>query len=221
MSRRESFLAWPDRGIIGYATLLGSAQIFWWLLAYGGASWLTGLHHRRVRVHLDVELALPFVPAMVLPYLSINVLFLLAPFVLRTRRQLLALTAALAGMTGVAALCFLVLPAETAYAAIRDAGAWAPWVELAQLLALPHNLVPSLHVAMSSLTLAVYARSCAALGKLMLATWAALIAFSTLLTWQHHLVDVAAGLVLAWLALRFIYDRWPGIEPKVSPIIPL
>src|SRR4051812_21696325 len=126
--RREPFLAWPGAGLLAYALLLGTAQTLWWLLAYGGADWLTGLHGRRVRIHLDAELDIPFVPALVLAYLSINVVFLAVPFVLRTRRELEALTATLAVVTGVAAVCFLLVPAEPAFEP-ADAGAWEPLVE--------------------------------------------------------------------------------------------
>lgn len=204
---REPFLAWPGFALVGYALFLGALQSLWWMLAYGGADWVAGLHSFRVRIHLDAELSIPFVPAFVLVYLSISPLFLMSPFVLRSRRQLQALALALAVVTGVAAGSFLVMPAAPAYPP-QDAGGWTWLVQFARRVALRHNMVPSLHVTMSCVTLAAYAQHCGRLGKWLLAGWASLIALSTLLTHQHHLVDVAGGFLLAWAGYRLVYLRW-------------
>jgi membrane-associated phospholipid phosphatase len=209
--RREPFLAWPGWGLLGYALALGTAQSLWWGLVYHGADALTRLHDHRVRVHLDLELAIPLVPALILAYLSINLVFLPAPFILRNRQELLALTVSLAAVTGIAGIGFVLLPAEPAYPPNPDAGPWAQLLEMNHAIVLQHNLVPSLHVAMSCLTLGAYAMRCGPLGKSFLGAWAGLIALATLLTHEHHLLDVAAGLALAWVGRRFIYERW--LEP--------
>ncbi len=78
----------------------------------------------RVRVHLDAELAMPFVPPLILAYLSLNLIFIPAPFILRTRRELQALALSLVVMTTVAGIGFLLFPAELAYSS-RDPGAWS------------------------------------------------------------------------------------------------
>jgi membrane-associated phospholipid phosphatase len=164
---------------------------------------------------------MPFVPASVLAYLSLDLVFLAAPFVLRRRRELKALALCLAAVTAVAGVGFLLIPAEPAYPP-RDAGAWSAPFAVARGMALRYNLVPSLHVAMGCVCLAAYADRCGATGKVLLAAWAAAIALSTLLTHQHHLLDVAAGLALAAAGKRFIYDPYrtlpPGPRtPRASP----
>ena len=107
---------------------------------------------------------------------------------------------------------FLLLPAEVAYSR-RDAGAWSGLLGFARGVALPYNLVPSLHVAMGCVCLAAYATRCGAVGKALLAAGAAAIALSTLFTHQHHLLDVLTGLALAAAAKRLIYDRWTAPLP--------
>jgi hypothetical protein len=194
----------------------------WWVIVYHGANWLTSLHGWRVRVHLDAELAIPLVPVFLVPYLSVNLLYLPAPFILRTRRELQALALSLAAVTAVAGVGFLMAPAEVAYPDV-DAGAWAGLLAVTRRMALPHNLVPSLHVAMSCVCVAAYAGKCRWIGKACLGTWAAAIALSTLLTHQHHLLDVATGLALAVVGKRLVYDRWcarrqtPSLDRSASP----
>ena len=204
---REAFLGWPGWALILRALLLSLPVTGWWVLVYHGANWLTEGRSWRVRVHLDVERAMPFVPSFILGYLSLNLVFLPAPFVLRSRRELEALALSLAVAIGVAGVCFLLIPAELAYPK-SDPGAWAALFTLAHELALSYNLVPSLHVAMSCLCLAAYATHCGKLGKSLLGLWAATIAVSTLLIHEHHLLDVLTGLILAIAGKLLIYDRW-------------
>jgi hypothetical protein len=76
------------------------------------ANWLTGLHGWRVRIHLDAELGIPLPPVFQVAYLSVNLLYLPAPFILRSRHELQALALCLAAVTTVAGVCFVVFPAE-------------------------------------------------------------------------------------------------------------
>jgi hypothetical protein len=177
------------------------------VLVYHGADHLTGWRADRVRIHLDAELAMPFVPAFILAYLSLDLVFVPAPFILRSRRELEALALTLAWVTAVAGVGFLLVPAEPAYP-IRDPGAWSGLFQVARAMALRYNMVPSLHVALSCACLAAYGTSRGGAGKLLLATWGVAIALATLLTHQHHLLDVATGLLLAMAGKCFIYDRW-------------
>jgi membrane-associated phospholipid phosphatase len=203
--------------------MLGAGLTAWWLLIYGGADWLTARHTRRVRVHLDAELHIPLVPELVVAYLSIDLLFVLAPFILRDRRQLNALAAALAAVTLVAGLCFLLLPAELAFPADEGPGPDEPLgllLTFARRVALHYNLAPSLHVALSSVCLAAYAGRAGPLGRVLLWTWAGIIAASTVLTHQHHLLDVVTGFALAWAGTHFIYRRWLKLAPQTHPASP-
>jgi membrane-associated phospholipid phosphatase len=161
---------------------------------------------------------MPFVPPFILAYLSMDLVFVPAPFILRSRRELEALALTLAAATAVAGVSFLLFPAELAYARC-DPGPWSAFFGFAREVALSYNLVPSLHVAMSCICLAAYATRCGATGRLLLTTWAAGIALSTLLTHQHHLLDVAAGLALAVTCKRFIYDRWQALPPDERTLL--
>src|SRR5207237_8516603 len=81
---RQPFWGWPGWKHLGRTFLLGTLFGLWFALVFAGANHVTALHAYRVRLHLDAELAMPFVPAAVLGYLSIYTLFWMAPFILRT-----------------------------------------------------------------------------------------------------------------------------------------
>jgi membrane-associated phospholipid phosphatase len=223
MNRRpDPFWSWPDGKHLGCAALLALAMGLWFELIYGGADVLAAQHSHRVRLHLDGELAIPFVPETVLLYLSLYLLFWAAPFVLHSRRELKALTATLAVVTLCAGVCFMFLPAESAFPTPSDMGAWTGPVRFAKGLALRYNYVPSLHVALGVVCVAVFASRAAVVGKVVLWAWALAICASTLLLHQHYLIDVVTGFALGLAGVGWGYRRWtaprPGAEtPPASP----
>lgn len=206
---KRAFWHWPGWPRLGEAVLLGLALTAWWLLIYGGANYLTGLHDFRIRVDLPFEGDIPFVPASVIGYISIYPLFWMAPFILSSRRELHALIGTLAVVTFVAGLCFVALPvANVLETPAADLGVWATPVHLAKTVAMTNNLLPSLHVGLAVVCIAVYAPHTQSLGKGMLWLWSLLIAGSTILLHQHYLIDVLSGYALALAGMRWGYRRW-------------
>lgn len=203
----EPFFAWPGWPNVRYAIFLGLLVSAWWVLVYGGANYLTRFIPYRVRLHLDAELSIPFVPASVLGYMSIYPLFWAAPFVLRRREELRSLALTLSGITLVAAICFLVFPADSLFRTPPEWGAWRPLISFAKELALQHNFAPSLHVGLAVVCITIYARRAARWGKATLWIWSAVVALSTLLLHQHYVIDVITGYALSWAGVWWIYDR--------------
>jgi hypothetical protein len=204
---RHRLFAWPGWRHLGEAYGLGVLFAIWLEVIYGGADYITGLRTARVPVHFGWELTIPFVPAMTAVYLSIFPLFWIAPFVLRTRREVLALVASMALVTLCAGVVFLLLPAELAYDSPQVPEAWSWLYTVADVLNLRYNLVPSLHVALSLLCIDIYSRRAAVVGRLLLWAWGLAIALATLLTHQHHVLDVVTGLLLAMIVSRRFYLR--------------
>lgn len=205
----EPFLAWPGWAHLRAAALLALAAALWFLIVYGGADWLTAHRDFRVPVHTAAELHIPFVPAMTAFYMSLYGLFLLAPFVLRTRREFAAAVATIAVTIAAGGIGFLLFPAELAFAPVREEqlGAWAGMYHLADELNLTYNLLPSLHVAFAVVCVAIFAPRASGAVKALLWLWAALIAASTVLIHQHHVLDVVTGWLLALACVRTVYRR--------------
>ncbi len=207
--RSEPFLAWPGWDHLREAALLSLADSLWFLLVYGGMDWWTAQRTFRVPVHFAAELRIPFVPAMTVFYMSIYGLFLLAPFVLRTRREFRAAVATTAAAIAVAGVSFLLFPAQLAFAPAREdqLGIWAGLYHLADDLNLTYNLAPSLHVTFAVICVALFSPHASRPVRFALWLWALLIAASTVLTHQHHVLDAVTGWLLALACVRLVAAR--------------
>ena len=184
------------------AARLGARNGLWFTAVYAGADAFTACHSWRVRVDLPIEQAIPFVPAMTLAYLSIYALILLAPLVLRSPAQLRSLACDHAWIITLAGIGFLLLPAELNYPPPGQLGIWSALFNFADRVNLTYNLVPSLHVALAVACVRHYVVRAGLSLRVALWSWAGLIALSTLLTHQHHLLDVVTGWGLALVVTR-------------------
>jgi membrane-associated phospholipid phosphatase len=84
----------------------------------------------------------------------------------------------------------------------------------ARTFALEYNMVPSLHVALSVCCVAIFVRRATAFGRVLLWSWAAAIALSTLLTHQHHVIDAVTGWLLG-LAVSRSVPEGPAADSKL------
>jgi hypothetical protein len=120
----EAFFGWPGWKHLRYALLLSLAGSLWFALVYGGADAFTAHRTFRVRVYFDAELGIPFIPEMALIYMSIYLLFLAAPFILRQRHEFLALAMTLNLVILMSGICFLLFPAQVAFPPPKNFGAF-------------------------------------------------------------------------------------------------
>jgi hypothetical protein len=205
MNQHRPFFAWPGWSHLRFAWLQTIFVSAWFVFVFIGCDWITAHRTMRVRVHLDAELHIPLIPSFTLIYMSIYLLFLAAPFVLRTRKEITTLAAAQAFTIFVAGICFLLIPAQLAFAPATDSqlGIWKDLFRFADKLNLDCNLVPSLHVALSIVCIELFAAHAKTVGKIFLRGWGFLIAASTVFTHQHHLLDAATGYLLAFAVVKF------------------
>ncbi len=173
------------------------------VVIYVGSDYVTSIRDRRLRVDFSFEQNLPFVPELILVYSSLYLMFLAMPFVLRSKREICCFVALMTLITGVAGLCFLVVPAEIRFEVPTRLGRVPSAFRVADSINLTYNLCPSLHVAYSVACAEVFRRKAPQRGWLF-HFWALAIAISAWLTYQHHLVDLVAGYVLSIVATSFV-----------------
>jgi protein-tyrosine phosphatase len=81
----------------------------------------------------------------------------------------------------------------------------------------PYNLLPSLHIAFLTILAQHYARHIRRFWRHASNVWFFLVGLSTLLTYQHHFLDVVAGFALGVCCIYFIREsapRFPVIENR-------
>lgn len=191
------------------AVLLSVALSLMFVLVYGGCNAFASQRTDLGSCFFAWELRIPFSPLLIVPYMSID-LFFVASFLLCAERiELRAHARRIAMAILVAGSAFLVFPLTAGYPRPEVSG-WSRWLfEFLWSFDKPHNLVPSLHVALASLLWPVYARRARSYGPLrwVLHGWFTLIIASPLLTWQHHLVDVATGAMLGQVCMFVFPER--------------
>jgi hypothetical protein len=193
----EPFVAWPGWKHLGYAALLTAGVDILFAAVYFGADYITGLRAHHLHLFLPQELAIPLWPSMILVYDSLYLLFILAPFVLRTREALNRLAIAAAATITASGILFLIFPAELGFKTPIVTGPFKTIFEISDRVNLDYNLVPSLHVGLAMICLQAFWPKAPRVARLCLAVWGAALILSTLLTHQHHVLDAVAGAGLA------------------------
>jgi len=148
----------------------------------------------RMQVGFAWETAIPFHRWAFLVYFSVFALPFSIPFVVRERSELRRWGLRMATTIAVAGLVFLVFPAQLEYPPDTGGGRI---VGLARSICGTYNLLPSLHVALTVVIIASLWPHLGKRGKWLFSGWGAALLASTLLTHQHHVLDVVAGLALS------------------------
>jgi membrane-associated phospholipid phosphatase len=200
----EPFLKWPGWNHIKFAILVSLVGIIWFLIVYGGCNAITAHRDTRVRIHFDWELHIPLIPAMTLCYMSIYALFIAAPFIIRERKEFLRLSFRLNAAILIAGILFLLIPGRLAFPPAQNLGAFEALFRFADQLNLDYNLFPSLHVALSVICTATFVSRALPFTRIALWLWAIAISLSTVLTHQHHVLDVVGGWLLAVVLKRLL-----------------
>lgn len=153
------------------------------------------------RLHMAWELSIPYWPAAYPLYLSALVMPFVVAVKVRDARAIGLWERRMALAIVLAALVYLLLPGQLAYES-APAGAWQPLADATRQMAGRHNLLPSLHVALTLVIVLAVWPHCTLRDRALVALWAVALGASTLLTHQHHVLDVLAGAVLGAFAGR-------------------
>lgn len=199
----------PDKKKIITLFTWGLASGLGFILFYGGSNFLAGTNPVRFNFWFDWESKTPFIKEFIWLYLSLNIALILpiftgSAFKLKRYYQTNIVTLI------IGSVFFLLYPSQLGFSRIVPSDPlYSSIYSFLFYLDHPHNLVPSLHVTYS--TLAIYCvieqnPEKPALTFIFLC-WLILIALSVVFVHQHHLIDVATGFLLAYLGIRFVYNR--------------
>lgn len=162
---------------------------------------LTHLRGDAGRAVFDWERAIPFVPWTIVPYLSLIGFFALSFLVRRQRSAVDCHVAAVAINLCLSATCYLLMPLRFDFERPLPDGVWGPLFELLSAADLPYNRAPSLHISVLLILWVRFSPWLAGWQKAGLGAWFLLVALSVLTTYQHHVIDVPAGLMVGALSV--------------------
>ena len=161
----------------------------------------------------DWERSLPFVPWLMLPYMSIDLFYAASLFVFRKRKQLDRHALRLLLATVISLLGFLIFPLRFSFAVPKAEG-FNGLLQAALLTFDKHyNQAPSLHISLLIVLWVMYAKKLYGWAKLVMHAWFLAIGASVLLVYQHHFIDVWTGALVGLACLYLIPDapfawRW-------------
>jgi protein-tyrosine phosphatase/membrane-associated phospholipid phosphatase len=176
------------------------------LIVYGWCNWISSQRHDVGTLYFQWERFIPFVPLMIIPYMSIDLFFVAAPFVCRSQRELATFSKRIIAAIVVAGICFLLFPLRFAFERPHASGWLGAFFDWFRGMDQPYNLLPSLHIAFRTILAQLYARHTRGLWRSASNIWFFLVALSTLLTYQHHFMDVVAGFALGVYCIYFFRE---------------
>ncbi len=153
------------------------------------------------------ERFIPFVPILVIPYMSIDLFFFFAPFMCASREERMTLAKRIMFAIAAAGVFFWLMPLTTAVPRPSVDGWLGPIFRFLDSFDQPHNLFPSLHIALRTILVGTYVRHTRGIVRGLVHLWFSLIGFSTLLIYQHHVVDIVGGFGLATVCYYAFKDR--------------
>ncbi len=180
-------------------------QTILFVSVYGFTNWLAQQHNYHFQLWHPLELQIPFIPFMILGYVSLNLLMLVPAFSLSVL-ELHALNKTMAWATVIAGFFFLVIPAPIGFVRAEVVGEWSGFYRTLYGIDRTANTFPSLHITYSFLFIRILVFSIKKYPYFFW-MWFSIIASSVLLTHQHHLIDIAGGMLLAEFCFRRFYLR--------------
>ncbi len=188
------------------ATVSGALSLLF-MVVYGSCNWITAHRGDVGTWYYSWERFIPFVPVMIIPYMSIDLFFVAGPFLCQSREELRTLTRRITFAILVAGAFFLLMPLKMGIALPQPSGWTGAIFSFLHGFDQPYNLVPSLHITLRTILAELYARHTKGVTRLASHVWFSLIGFSTILTYQHHVVDVAGGFVLAAICFYLVREN--------------
>ncbi len=175
-------------------------------LCYGSANQIGALTAPHASFFWQWERSIPFIPEFVLPYMSSDIVFVIA-FLTAPSRSAIQRLALRCGLAIVISSCFfLILPLQFGFQ-IPEVTGWPS--ALFDVLAFdrPYNQYPSLHISLGFLCWRAIDGQLRGAGRFLLAVWFILIAASTVLVYQHHFIDTLGGAVVAYVVYRMVPSK--------------
>jgi len=195
---------------------VGMGAVFF--LVYIPINLLSSLASNLPNLYMPWETHIPFVAEMILPYMSLDVLFVLSFFALKEEISLHRHAGRIALVIGISATLFKIVPLQFGFIRPETFG-WEGVLFDLLSMDLPYNQFPSLHISLSLIIWPVIRNVTSGWKRKALAVWFIAIGLSTLLTYQHHFIDILGGLFVGSLVLYMVPLKQENVIPVTRQAI--
>lgn len=213
------FDARPEAPVIFKERLLWLAFLApFFFLTYGAANQIAALHQSLPSIMLNWEQAIPFIPEMIVPYMSLDLLFGFSFLLVSSRDEIQRHSLRLGFTIAFAVLLFLLIPLQFSLDKPVIEG-WTKPIFAGLAADLPYNQIPSLHVSLSMVVGYIYFTHLKGFWRWFSAFWFVLTSLSILFVYQHHFIDLPTGFIAGLLTFYLIPAKgktWPSLH-FVSP----
>ena len=179
------------------------------LAVYTSCNWITSIRSDVDLWFFEWERNIPFVPFMILPYMSLDLFFVAAPFLQENEAERRVFARRITAAILIGGAFFVFMPLQFAFPRPMVPGGLGSIYRFLHGFDQPFNLFPSLHITLQLILAETYARHTKGATWWAIQIWFALIGISTLLTYQHHSIDVVGGFILATFCFYFIRESAP------------
>ncbi|WP_072682742.1 phosphatase PAP2 family protein [Arcobacter sp. LA11] len=173
-------------------------------LLYGSVNQYALITQTQTSFFMEWEKSIPFIEGFIVPYMSSDILFVVAFLLSQTRISLkiLALRSFMSIIISVS--IFALFPLKFAFEKPLVDNFLFDMLEMD----LPYNQMPSLHVSLAViLWFSMKNNIKSKLIKIVLFIWLILVILSTLLVYQHHFIDIPTGFLVGIILVYLINEK--------------
>lgn len=184
------------------------------IVVYGFCNWLSSIRSGVGVINYNWERHIPLIPILIVPYMSIDLFFLCAPFLCRNEAELKVFSRRIIASIIIAGTFFLIMPMKFGFPRPQVEGVFGFIFEFLHVFDQPYNLIPSLHIIFCTILAEIYARHTRGVLKFCILIWFLLVGISTLFTHQHHLLDILGGLITALVIIYIVPFTSENVQYK-------
>ncbi len=185
-------------------------------VVYGWCNKAASMSPTHYKMFTQWELTIPLIPWMIYPYISLNLLFVVAAFVLKEVSSIKAFCLSLIAGAFIAGFFFYFFPGQLGFVRQNVPG-YEHFFNFMFSIDHPHNLYPSLHVTYSTLAiLSMIDQTTSRIFHGLLFVWLGLITMSVVFVHQHHIFDIVTGFILALILYKVIYRKIQSKETIIQ-----
>lgn len=192
----RSTSAEPRPTFLAFVWMAGLVAFFF--STYAFSCWTSYLRHHVPSIIFGWEHHIPFLAWTIVPYWSVDPIYVLSVFLFRTRAELITHCKRLLAVQVISVAAFLLFPLRLNVSRPEVTGLLGWMFAIRTGIDPPFNEAPSLHIGFMVVLWAAYGRYLRGWALWLMRGWFLLTMLSTLTTYRHHFFDLPTGL---WVGL--------------------